>query len=71
MVSIIDSHGGVVDKFMTFLAGVSSSEIYAKVLNCKQEQGKPGPEKFADSLEFTYMDESTSAAMALFVNHLV
>ena len=64
-------YGGVVDKFMTFLAGVSSSEIYAKVLNCKQEQGKLGPEKFADSLEFTDMDESTSAAMALFVDHLV
>ena len=54
-----------------FLAGVSSSEIYAKVLNCKQEQGKLGPNKFADSIEFTYMDDSTAAAMALFVNHLV
>ena len=44
--------------------------IEARILDISR-QGKLGPEKFADSLEFTCMDESTSAAMALFVNHLV
>jgi len=49
---------------------VGSTPIEARILDISR-QGKPGPEKFADSLEFTYMDDSTSAAMALFVNHLV
>ncbi len=49
---------------------VGSMPIEARILDISR-QGKLGPEKFADSLEFTCMDESTSAAMALFVNHLV
>lgn len=71
---LTSEHHSVLDEIkivIPFLTGASSNEIYAKVLNCKQEKGDMGGEKFAGSVEFTYMDDSTAAAMNVFVNHLV
>jgi adenylate cyclase len=50
-----------------FLALGRSSEIYAKVLACKPE----GDGQFGISVEFTYLDEPTSKAIKVFVDHLI
>lgn len=50
-----------------FLALGKSSEIYAKVLACKQVTDG----QYSLNVEFTYLDEPTSKAIKVFVDHLV
>lgn len=50
-----------------FLALGKNSEIYAKVLACKPEEDG----LYGLSVEFTYLDESTSKAIKVFVDHLI
>lgn len=52
---------------LPFLPDVEKSEVYARVVSCKDE----GDGTYSPCVEFTYLDEDTSKALNIFVDRLV
>lgn len=52
---------------LPFLPGADRSEVYARVVSCKQEDDGT----YSPCVEFTYVDEDTAQALNIFVDRLV